>query len=172
LHRAEGDEFTGPWGVYINGIERGAMMSISTGVMAAAEAAYGRVDEALRYVRTLTDQLGLQMPGAISEMSPDYGCFVQAWSGYGVAWPIVTGIFGIRPDAAGRHVELAPIFPPGWSGARLENTRIGTNSIDLRWDGTTLWVTSREPGWSVTCHSLPMRVARDSAPLAPTVEAE
>jgi glycogen debranching enzyme len=170
LERAEGPEFTGPWGVYVQGIYGGAMMSIATGVLAVAEAVYGRSEQALRYVRILTDTLEMQMPGAISEMSPDYGCFVQAWSGYGVAWPLVSGIFGVQPDAYRRRVTLTPSFPPGWPEARLQNLRIGTNSIDLEWDGTTLWLTSQEPGWRVTSDSLPMRLAQHSEPLASTVE--
>jgi glycogen debranching enzyme len=100
----------------------------------------------------------MQMPGAISEMSPDYGCFVQAWSGYGVAWPVVTGIFGIRPDAYHHRVTSVPNFPADWSQARLTNVRIGTNSLDLRWDGTTVWVSSQEPGWVITCDRVPIRV--------------
>jgi glycogen debranching enzyme len=170
LQRAEGPEFTGPWGVYISGIEGNAMMSIGTGVLAVAETMYGRAEQALAYVRVLTDTLEMQMPGAIAEMSPDYGCFVQAWSGYGVAWPVVTGIFGIRPDAAHRTVELAPNFPPGWRDARLTNIHIGTNTIDLHWDGETLWVASRERGWQVTCDSLPLRLASRPAPHASILE--
>lgn len=164
LRRSEGEEFTGPWGGYVNGIERDAMMSIATGVMATAEVTYGRVEQAFAYVRTLTDQLGMQMPGAISEMSPDYGCFVQAWSGYGVAWPVITGIFGLRPDAYHRQIDLTPSFPAGWSHAQLRRVQVGTNSIDLHWDGARLWVTSREPGWRVTCDSLPLQPAPDSVP--------
>jgi glycogen debranching enzyme len=154
----EGPEFTGRWGVYIDGIQQRAMMSISTGVVAVAEAEYGRPERALHYIRMLTDTLDMQMPGAISEMSPDYGCFVQAWSGYGVAWPVVTGIFGIRPDAYHHRVTCVPNFPADWSDARLTNVRIGTNSLDLRWDGTTLWVSSQEPGWDITCDRVPIRV--------------
>lgn len=158
LRRAEGPEFTGPWGVYICGTYRTAMMSIGTGVLATSEVCYGRADEALSYVRLLTDTLEMQMPGAIAEMSPDYGCFVQAWSGYAVAWPIVAGVFGVHPDAFKREVVLTPSFPADWDHARLLNVRIGTNSIDLSWDGKTLSVVSREPGWRVTCDAVPCQV--------------
>jgi glycogen debranching enzyme len=164
LQRAEGPELTGPWGVYICGTYGTAMMSISTGVMAAAEAEYDRPVQALRYIRLLTDTLELQSPGAIAEMSPDYGCFVQAWSGYAVAWPVVAGIFGVKPDSLHRRITLTPSFPPGWSDARLSNLSVGTNLVDLRWDGTTLWVTSRETGWDIRCDRLPMRLEQGSEP--------
>jgi hypothetical protein len=158
LDRMEGPEFTGRWGVYIDGIQQRAMMSISTGVVAVAEALYGRPERALAYIRMMTDTLDMQMPGAIAEMSPDYGCFVQAWSGYGVAWPVVTGIFGVRPDTHHRRVELSPHFPADWSDAHLTNLVIGTNSLDLHWDGATLSATSREPGWDIRCDRVPFRL--------------
>jgi glycogen debranching enzyme len=162
LERAEGPEFTGPWGVYICGTYRSWMMSIATGVMAAAEAEYNRPEQALGYIRMLTDTLDMQSPGAIAEMSPDFGCFVQAWSGYAVAWPVVAGIFGVRPDAFHRRIELTPSFPAGWSDAQLTDLVVGTNRLDLRWDGTTLSVTSREPGWDITCDHLPVRLEQSS----------
>ncbi len=164
LERAEGPEFTGPWGVYINGLEHRHMMSIGTGVLAVAEVLYGRPEQSLAYIRLLTDTLEMQMPGAISEMSPDWGCFVQAWSGYGVAWPVVAGIFGVQPDAFHRRIELAPSFPESWKSAQLLGLRVGSNSLDLRWDGTTLSVTSQEPGWDIRCGRLPMQLERGSLP--------
>lgn len=162
LDRAEGPEFTGPWGIYICGTYQSAMMSIGTGVMAAAEAEYGRPEQALRYMRMLTDTLLMQSPGTIAEMSPDYGCFVQAWSGYAIAWPVVAGIFGVKPNAAQRRIELAPNFPATWPDARLSNLRVGTNSLDLRWDGTTLQVVSREDGWDIRCARVPVRLEQHS----------
>lgn len=164
LDRMEGPEFTGRWGVYIDGIQQRAVMSISTGVMAVAEARYGRPERALTYIRMMTDTLDMQMPGAIAEMSPNWGCFVQAWSGYGVAWPVVTGIFGVQPDAYHRRIELSPNFPADWSDARLSNVVVGGNSLDLHWDGKTLRVTSREPGWEITSDSGSVRLVLDEPP--------
>ena len=158
LERAASPEFVGRWGMYLSALDQGAAMSISTGVLAVAEMAYGHVEQALGHVRLLTDTLDLQMPGAIAEMSPDGGCFVQAWSGCGVAWPVVAGVFGLRPDAFHRRLALHPVFPSGWPSARLSNVRVGANAFDLSWDGATLTVTSREPGWSVTCDGAPLRV--------------
>ena len=97
-----------------------------------------------------SQQAGLHMPGAISEMSPDSGCFLQAWSGYGVAWPVVTQMFGIQPDAFRRRLALSPTFPVGWTEARLSGVRVGSNTFDVAWDGRMLTVTSHEPGWTVT----------------------
>jgi hypothetical protein len=149
LARLEGAEFSGPWGVYISGLDRLHAMSISAGALAVAEAAYGRVDRALGYVRSLTDTLNLHMPGAISEISPDAGCFVQAWSGYAVAWPLVTHVFGVRPEADRRRLTVNARFPASWPEAHLSNVRVGGASFDFHWDGTNVRVVGSEPGWTV-----------------------
>lgn len=150
LPRLEGEEFTGPWGMYVSGLDRATTMSITTGELALAELNYGRVDQGIAYLRRMAETLDLQMPGAISEISPDAGCFVQAWSGYAIAWPVVTRVFGIQPDAFRKRLVLEPRFPTGWSGATLTGLRIGGNSFDLGWDGESLQYSSRESGWTVT----------------------
>jgi glycogen debranching enzyme len=149
LDRAEGPEFSGPWGMYLSGIDRTHQMSVNTGALALAEARYGRPDEALARLRLLTDTLHLHMPGAISEMSPDYGCFVQAWSAYAVAWPVVRGFFGIQPDAHRKSITISPCFPSSWRKARLENVSIGTALFDFHWDGSRTHVACSDHGWSV-----------------------
>jgi len=123
-----------------------------------AEGECGRAEVALCYVRAVAETLPLHMPGAISELSPDGGCFVQAWSGYAVAWPVVAGIFGVRPDAFRRRLALEPAFPASWRSARLTDLRVGANSIDLDWDGATLTVTTREPGWTITSDRVPLSI--------------
>ena len=149
LDRLEGPEFTGRWGMYLSGFDRTHVMSISTGALAVAEMAYGRVERGLRYVRALTDTLDMHMPGAISEISPNYGCFLQAWSGYAVAWPLVTHLFGLQPDAYHKRLTLSPRFPAGWPEAHLANVRIGGHTFDFDWDGSYLTVTAHDPGWTI-----------------------
>ncbi len=155
LERMETPEFLGPSGVYLNGISQGAAMSLTTSVLTAAEVAYGRIDQAVRLCRLLADQVELRMPGAISEMSPDGGCFVQAWSGYGAVYPLACGVFGLFPDAGARHVVLAPTLPAGWPGARLSDVRVGEALLSLELtrsdeDRTICRVGIDQPGWRVT----------------------
>ena len=155
LDLLETPQFLGPAGVYLNGISQGSAMSISTGALAGAEIAYGRIDQAVRLCRLLADQLELRMPGAISEMSPDGGCFVQAWSGYGAIYPLACGVFGLFPDAGARHVVLAPQLPSGWPYARLTDIRVGDALLSLELArGDTGRVVCRarmdQPGWRIT----------------------
>jgi hypothetical protein len=166
LRRLRSERHLGPAGVYLSGIERDQAMSISTGYLAAACCAYGQIEHALDLSRLLAAMLTLRMPGAISEMSPDGGCFVQAWSGYGVVYPLAHGVFGLYPDAAARHLVLCPRLPPGWPYARLHGLQVGDAHIDLdlerRPDGETTWrLHSDKPGWRAT---VVPAVALDSLP--------
>jgi hypothetical protein len=143
-------------------------MSISTGYLAAACCAYGQIEHALDLSRLLAGMLSVRMPGAISEMSPDGGCFVQAWSGYGVVYPLAHGVFGLYPDAAARHLVLCPRLPPGWPYARLHGLLVGDAHIDVelerRPDGATVWrLRVDTPGWRATV--VPASALADLPPL-------
>ncbi|GAC1632595.1 MAG: hypothetical protein NVS4B2_17550 [Chloroflexota bacterium] len=165
LDRVEGYDFTSPYGMYLNGYERTTTMSINTGVLALAEIRHGRIDKGLDYVRCLTDSIHQHMPGAISEILPDAGCFVQAWSGYAVAWPVVSGLFGVRPDAARRRLEINARFPDGWHGASLCRVRVGSNDFDVEWDGERIHVRGGDDDWTVT--SSTATISRVRHPVAP-----
>ena len=134
LGRMATDEFTGPWGVYLSGLHRDAMMTISTGVQAVAEARYDRMDEALRRMRLIAGTFGMRLPGSMSEMSPDYGCFVQAWTAYGIVRPLISHMFGIRPEAHRRRLTLRPRLPGGWREASVRRVRIGTGDRENELD--------------------------------------
>lgn len=149
LERVQTPEFVGQWGMYVNAFAGGDCMSITAGALIVAELAYGRVDRAAAYVRAVTDTLVQGMPGAIAEILPDRGCFVQAWSGYAVAWPVVTGIFGIRPDAFRRRLFIAPQFPSLWPTAELHALPIGNARCDVEWTGDVLRVRISDAAWHV-----------------------
>ncbi len=156
LDRLESEEFTGPHGMYLNGLDRTNSMSINTGALAMAEVTYGRVERGLEYIHLLADTLDSHMPGAISEIPPDQGCFVQAWSGYAIAWPLVTQVFGVQPDAHRHVLDLRPHFPRTWHHAHLNDVHIGDNSFNFHWDSETLHVTAREPGWAIKPSTVPV----------------
>jgi hypothetical protein len=126
LERMGTDEFTGEWGTYLSGMDQTHMMTISTGVQAVAESRYDRMDEALRYINLIASTFNKRLPGSISEMSPDYGCFVQAWTSYGLVWPLMSYIFGIQPKAYWKEVTIRPRLPQLWNKIEVENVQIGT----------------------------------------------
>ena len=70
-------------------------------------------------------------------MSPDYGCFVQAWTAYGAVVPVVKYFFGIQPDAAEGKIRIAPMLPKAFEPAEgkscsLERVRVLDGEISVR----------------------------------------
>jgi glycogen debranching enzyme len=158
LDRVRGPEFVGPHGMYLSGVDHTHTMSINTGALAVAELRYGRVGDALQRLRVMTDTLDLHMPGAISEMLPDYGCFVQAWSSFAVAWPVVAHMFGLEPRADLQTLVVNPQLPPDWGEASLVNVHVGDAHFDFHWDGTTMRVVCDRDTWSIRSSRVPLKV--------------
>ncbi|PWT71524.1 MAG: amylo-alpha-1,6-glucosidase [Bacteroidetes bacterium] len=145
-------EHCGEYGPYLSAVERRHMMTISTGVQALAECAYGRTDEAMWYVNKIVQTFNRALPGSISEMMPDYGCPVQAWTIYGLASPLVTYFLGINPDAYNKSVVLSPHLPQGWNNAAIYDLPVGNNMISFdikKHDGNvTYYLTSVDCDWA------------------------
>jgi glycogen debranching enzyme len=134
--RLESGEFSGPWGIYLNPERQRVTMTLPSGLMAVAEARYGRMDQSLALCHKIAATLTYSMPGAFSEISPDAGCFIQAWSSYGIIWPVVHHFLGFRPDAAARKVRFIPHLPTSWKTARLHDVRVGSTSMHLEVEET------------------------------------
>ena len=144
-------ENVGPYGPYLSAVERQAMMTISTGVEAVAEARYGRTDDALWYMDRIAQTFGIRSPGTISEMMPDYGNFVIAWTSYGIVVPLVEHFFGIRPDAPKKTVILDPHPPTGWEDMAIRDLPVGTTRISFSRAHTARGITydieATDDGW-------------------------
>ena len=132
LMRLESSEFNGPWGIYLNPETERVTMTLPDGIMATAEAQYRRIDQSLAYGHKIAAMISQRMPGAFSEVSPDGGCFIQAWSSYGIIWPVVHYFLGFRPDVAGRSIRFIPYLPSTWRTARLQDVRVGSASMNLQ----------------------------------------
>lgn len=121
----------GPCGPYLSAVERDRMMTIATSVQAMAEAKYGRIDKTVECLQMMTNCMNLVMPGTIAEMLPDYGCTFQAWTIYGYGSGMISGCFGIQPEAAKNTVTIQPVLPTGWNHMSVQHVRIGDNAIDV-----------------------------------------
>jgi hypothetical protein len=121
----------GEYGPFLSAVERQAMMTISTGVQAVSEGNYGRTDEALWYVDKIVQTFNRKLPGSISEMMPDYGCFTIAWTSYGIVLPLIQHVFGIQPDAINKTVVFDPHLPTGWEDMSIEDLPVGTNTVSF-----------------------------------------
>jgi hypothetical protein len=110
--------------------------------MAVAEANYGRLGtrQAPFYMRSIAEQLDLEMPGALPEISPspeydpfvdfrDRAMFMQAWSSYEVQWPVIHHFLGIRPDVPAKSISVVPDVPDSWPGLSVQNLRVGNGTV-------------------------------------------
>lgn len=139
--------YTNRFGMYVTGIDRdenvsstekwksfsyvGAVMTLPTGVQAISEASYGNQDQSLDYLKMLNNSFSYALPGSLYEVSPDYGMFVQAWTIYAVAVPIVDHFFGVKPAAYEKRIIIQPDMPAAWHNASLSNVAVGENAIGV-----------------------------------------
>jgi hypothetical protein len=116
--------------------------AVNTGVMAVAEANYGRMDLSLRYATFIAKELDLEQPGALPELFPsrDYTYFqpfdsramvMQAWSSYGVEWPVVYEYLGIRPDLPEGEISIVPELPSTWPTLSINAVRVGNSTVNV-----------------------------------------
>jgi glycogen debranching enzyme len=161
----ESPSLTGKNGFYQQAALGGRQSSaVNTGVMAIAETNYGREDEALRYVRLVARELDVEQPGALPELfdSPDYRYFqaftgramvMQAWSSYGIHWPIVVGFLGVRPSAPTNTLTVVPSLPSAWPELSVSDLKIGSAKVEVsaRQAGKQYQTTVVLPqGWNLT----------------------
>lgn len=153
LERMEKKDMTSQWGPYLSAVNKEHNMTISTGVQAVAEARYNRIDRALMHVNQIANTFNQVMPGSIAEMMPDYGCFCQEWTIYGVAVPLIQYVFGIKPNAPEKELLLQPQCPTGWDRYTLTNQRIGDSQFDMAVcssdSGVTYQVNGLDSSWTV-----------------------
>jgi hypothetical protein len=138
--------------------------AVNTGVMAIAETNYGREDKALGYVNLLAKELDVEQPGALPELfdSPDYVYFqaftgramvMQAWSSYGIHWPIVVGFLGVRPSAPTNTLTVVPCLPSTWPELSVSDLSVGSAEVEVsaRHAGKRYETTVDLPrGWNLT----------------------
>ncbi len=124
LENPDNEALYGPWGVYLNAVDREWAMTISTGCAAAALARFGYADRALDLIERMLGTFSRVSPGMISEMSPDGGCAVQGWTAYALFVPVVRYFFGIRPAGEKGRLTFAPSMPRKWTKAALDRVRL------------------------------------------------
>ena len=163
----ESSTFTGTTGFFQQGMKGGFQASaVNTGVMANAEANYGRMDQSLRYVNLIAQELDVEQPGALPELfdSPDYKYFsggnpfggamvMQAWSSYGIHWPLVELYLGIKPDAPAKTLSVVPDLPGSWRELSVNNLHVGSDQIavSVQRAGINYVTTVSAPvGWNLT----------------------
>ncbi|HEX6709979.1 MAG TPA: glycogen debranching protein [Rubrobacter sp.] len=198
LDTLESGDFTGDCGLFHTGAGGGPTgagelkcWTLPTSVMAVAEANYGRLanDQAPFYMDSIAKQLDLEMPGALPEISPspeyqpfvdfrERAMFMQAWSSYGVQWPVIHNFLGISPDAPAKSLSVVPDIPDSWPGLSVQNLKVGGGTMAASASRSGKQYTtevSAPAGWKLTIgHTLPAGakvkiVTLDGKPAAYTV---
>jgi glycogen debranching enzyme len=189
LNTLESGDFTGSCGLFHTGAGGGPTgagelkcWTLPTSVMAVAEANYGRLGskQAPFYMRSIAGELDLEMPGALPEISPspeydpfvdfrERAMFMQAWSSYGVQWPVIHHFLGIRPDAPAGSLTVVPDVPESWPGLSVRNLQVGGGTVESsasRSGKTYTTKVSASPSWNLTIgHTLPPGAAVQSVTL-------
>src|SRR5215218_2378034 len=179
LNTLESRTFTGECGLFHTGRGGGPegegelkCWTLPNSVMAVAEANYGRLgnNQAPFYMRTIAKQLDLEMPGALPEIvpSPEYDPFVdfreramfmQAWSSYGVQWPVIYHFLGIRPNVPAGNLTVVPDIPKSWPGLSVQNLRVGSGTVAAsasHEENRYITKVSASSAWELTIgHTLP-----------------
>lgn len=131
LKTMRSEDFVSEYGLRLSGFMKAGTMTISTGVQAVAEGRYYNCNESLSLLKRMFKTFGMTLPGSMNEMSPDYGCFTQAWTIYGVMVPVVECFAGIRPFMQQQKVVVEPCVPDAWDKMQLTGIRIGEGNIDF-----------------------------------------
>jgi hypothetical protein len=127
-----------------------SIFTLGTSIMAAAEAALGRMGptQLQRYTtanaRVQLDPSVWEVPGDMPEISPspDFGANIdklftersmglQAWGTYGILWPVVHFELGVSPDLGRGSVLVVPQVPDGQSSVAGSAIQIGSGSVDV-----------------------------------------
>lgn len=72
-------------------------------------------------------------PGMISEMSPDYGCFCQAWTALRPVYPGGAPHLRRAAEADKERVTLTPCMPAAWPEASLTDVRVLDGKLSIRY---------------------------------------
>jgi glycogen debranching enzyme len=173
LNILESGDFTGSCGLFHTGRDGGPTgagelkcWTLPTSVMAVAEANYGRLGDkqAPFYMKSIANQLDLEMPGALPEISPspeynpfvdfrERAMFMQAWSSYGVQWPVIHQFLGIDPNVPAGSLSVVPDIPDSWPRLSVQNLKVGggTMSASASRSGKQYTTEVSAPaGWKMT----------------------
>jgi hypothetical protein len=147
LDAVAGPGFSTPWGVRL--IDRsdprfsptdphaGAVSPLLTGWVSLAEWRAGRHTQALDHARANAALPFERARGAFDEVLHGLehraagNCPDHAAAAALAALPLVTGLWGVVPDALAGAVRVAPWLPPEWDEMGLERLRVGRTSLSF-----------------------------------------
>ena len=146
LANIETPTFTGPCGLYVDGVGGPSGTGgqtcylVNTGALAVAEGNYGETDQAVANMDKIASQLTVEMPGSLPELaaSAQYNPFeaftsranvMQAWSSYGLLWTTINDLLGVNPDVPSGTLSVIPELPSSWPQLSVNHLQVGSDSL-------------------------------------------
>ena len=72
------------------------------------------------------------LPGALRRRDAAQGVMIEPQAAAGFVWPVMTYLFGVRPDATKKEIAFKPHTPIGWDGWAIERLTIGDSVFTVR----------------------------------------
>lgn len=119
-----------PGGMYGPGNKGELVWALATGFLAEAEAKYGRIDQSYFFTKKIADSVDRDMPGALPELLPRGGCFMQGWSSYGIILPVIDHYLGIR-NLLDRSISVSPNPPDSIDSLSISSVRMMGAKFDV-----------------------------------------
>lgn len=130
LARIEAD-FINQWGlVHTRGREE-LVWTLPTGLLALAVFAHGRKERGLELAGNIALTARHGTLGTFKELIPEGLCFVQLWSAGLYLQAIFEGLLGLRPDAPGHRLAIAPMLPADHPAVTIYGLLIGRHRLSL-----------------------------------------
>ena len=120
---------------------QGSVWPLFTGWMSVAEYRTGHALSGYAHLMQNADMTTAQDIGAVTELlSGDYyipfgrSTTHQLWSSAMVITPVLTGMFGMEPDALSGTIGLDPHLPADWNEADVERVHVGRAVCSLHFE--------------------------------------
>ena len=106
-------------------------VSAPLGYAAMWHARRDHVEQMIGCLKRMAAQDVSRLPGAMRGENDELGAILTARTAAGFVWPMMVGLFGVKPDAYSRKIVFAPHVPIGWDGWKLENLAIGDAQLSF-----------------------------------------
>ncbi|MBR2942759.1 MAG: hypothetical protein IKB82_05105 [Clostridia bacterium] len=92
----------------------------------------GHVEQMIGCLGAMAESSLPGLPGALRLRDAAKGVMIEPQAAAGFVWPMMTYLFGIRPDACKRRIVWRPHTPIGWDGWAIKRLAIGDTVFTVR----------------------------------------
>ncbi len=137
-------EFVNEWGLmHTVGVDE-RVWTLPTGLLALAAFQQGRAERGLQLLHNIARTARVGALGYLEELIPQGLCFVQLWSAGLYLQGLIEGLLGLKPDAVGHRLTVAPCLPEDYGAVTLRGLRVGAHRISVTISPRALELTHSE----------------------------